>query len=521
MQTDSNFLGFRRWDILFFCAAFVFLYSHLFLFPATPFFYEGDHVALLNDAKRMFEGEVLYRDIFEFTFPGGPALYYLLMCIFGPKYWIVNAAILFHGIAAAILALYIGRKVVGDSLYAYLPPAIFLFFGFRWYGIDGEHRLFSPVFVALAIALILPRRSMTRLALAGGACALASYFTQQRGLVTVAAIGLFLLIDLGFRERNWVLFLKSGFVLSLSFAAALLLLVLPNLLSAGSDTFFSSTIVFLASYIEDPSTNSLQTYWGTLKKISEYGVTMTIVAAFYYLLVPLIYLAGLVFVWIKRKAVSFSEVSGLVLVCIAGIFLAAGTPGPNAGRLFQISLPAIVAFVFLISRIRPENKVVPGVVVLLLVAFGLIGGTRLQTAWKPDVVETPSGRLAFLSPVIEERYVWMLEHTKPGDIVYETYNAHVNFPLHLKNPSKVSILLNSGYSPPEHVAQAIADLKRIDTKYIIWDGTWTAEMDRMRPDERLKPFYSYLIENYRLVHSFTPYDGRIREVWEKIRSTPN
>lgn len=518
---SGSVLGFRTVDLLFLAACLVFIYLHVFLLPATPFFYESDHVALLNDSKRMFEGEVLYRDLFEFTFPGGPTLYYLLINVFGPVYWIVNLAIIAHGVAAAALGIYVSRRVIGDNLYAYLPSTLFIFFGFRWYGVDGEHRMFSPVFAVLAIAFVLTSRSLSRLASAGAACAFSSYFTQQRGLVTAAAIGLFLLFELGFKQGEWAKFLRSSLVLGSSFAITLFLLVLPNLLSAGPDNFYQSTIAFLLHYVDDSSWNGLQTYLVTLKKISTTGVTMTVVAVFYYLLIPLIYVAALIFAWIKRKSLPSDTLFGILLICLVGILLAAGTAGPNAGRLFQISLPALIAFVFLLRRGLPDNKIFPTGLIALLMAFGFILALRLQTAWNGDIVSTPSGRLVFLSPVIQERYDWMLQHASRGDYVYETYNAHVNFPLDLRNPSKMSILLNSGYTIEAQVVQAIEDLKRKNTKYIIWDGTWTREIETRSGNNKLEPFYQYMKSNYRLVQSFTPYDDRDRQVWEKLTVPDN
>ncbi len=515
-ENSFRTLGVRQADALFLIACFVFLYLHLFLFPLTPIFYEGDHVALLNDAKRILEGEVLYRDFFEFTFPGGSVLYFLAMTLVGAKYWISSFFILSHGMAAAVLGLYIGRQVIGGNWYAYLPSSLYIFFGFRWYGIDGEHRMFSPLFVLLAIAILLRSRSYSRIALAGISCSFASYFTQQRGLVAVAAIGLFLLIEIAIKNGEWLRFVRSASILCLSFGGALLILLAPSIASAGPDVFFQSTIVFLVNYIEDPTTNSLQTYLGTLRKISDFGVLMTAVAAFYYLLVPLVYLAGLAVLVIRRKASEFADVAGPMLLCITGLFLAIGTPGPNAGRLFQISMPALIVFAYLLFRASFGRQIVPLAAVVVLALFGIALGLRLQTAWDAVVLQTPSGNIAFLSPVIRERYEWMLAHTSPGDYVFETYNSHVNFPLHVKNPSKLSILLNSGYSPPEHVKQAIGDLQRTEARYIIWDGTWTKEMAADPKNDRIEPLYLYLTANYRLVHSFTPYDGRERQVWEKL-----
>ena len=83
-------LSWRQANVVFFVLAFCFLYLHLFIFPATPIYYENRPRWLLNDAKRMVEGEIIYRDFFEFVFPGSHTLYALFIAIFGPKYWIAN-----------------------------------------------------------------------------------------------------------------------------------------------------------------------------------------------------------------------------------------------------------------------------------------------------------------------------------------------------------------------------------------------------------------------------------------------
>ena len=175
-------------DAAFLSICCVFLYLNLFILAATPIFYEMDHVALLNDAKRMIEGEVIYRDFFEFTFPGSHLLYFVFESILGPKYIVSSLLILLHGMAAAILSLIISRRVIADNIYAYLPAALYIFLGFRWFGIDGEHRMFSPLFALLAVFFLLEKRTYGRIAAAGLSCAISSFFTQQRGVLAAIAI---------------------------------------------------------------------------------------------------------------------------------------------------------------------------------------------------------------------------------------------------------------------------------------------------------------------------------------------
>ncbi len=506
-----------RYDVLFLLLAFVFIYLQVFILPATPIYYESDHVNLLNDVKRMLDGEVIYRDFFEFVLPGSHCLYYVLMLMFGTKYWIVNIVIIGHGLLTVYLGLQISRHVIGERLIAYLPSALYLFFGFRWFGVDGEHRMISPVLAYLAILILLPARTLPRIGASAAACALSSFFTQQRGVLMAAAIGLCLLFEFGLVDRNWKRFFYVSAVFCFVFLVLLALCILPFMIAAGPEVFLDRTVLFLRAYTQDPANNSLQSYVLTIVKIGSIGSLMTIVSAFYMALVPFIYVVGLIVIFVRGRGQGYDAIAGILLVCLGGLFLALGTSGPNVPRLFQVSLPALIVFVWLASTTRLASTNFIRLALLSLIVFGLGLSIRIQTAWDTRTLETASGRLVFLSPITSERYEWLLANALPGDAVYETYNSHVNFPLGLKNPTRMSVLLNSGYSPPIHVGWAIEDLKRSKPRYIIWDGTWTAEVDQLAEGERLKPLYQFMQSNYRLVKSFTPYDGRDREIWERIR----
>ncbi len=506
-------------DLLFFLICFVFLWLHLFVFPYYPIYYEADHSAGLNDAKRFVDGEFIYRDFFEFQFPGSATLYALLILVFGPKMWILNFAILGHGMIAAYLGVMISRLLGLEQWAAYFPSAIFLFFGFRWLGIDGEHRMFSPLFIYLAIVVLLPRRTAARVAIAGILCSLASFFTQPRGFLAVVAIAIFLLIERGFVNRRWSEAAKLIIILGLASAVSLAVILAPFIIVAGPERFFTDTILFLRTYAQDPEFNGLQTYFATFTKIQSSGFTFTLVTIFYSLLIPLIYLIALIWAVLRARRSNFDSVAGVFCICFIGLLQSVATSGPNVYRLYQVSLPALIALVWVAGQTGLLKPIVSKILVGALVVFGLGLGLRLQLEWELKPLDTVSGRIFFPSEVAAERYEWLQKNTQPGDEVYETYNSHVNFPLGIKNPSRISVLLNSGYSPPEHVQWVIEDLKRSRPRYIIWDGAWTSEMPALTEGERLKPFYEYMIANYRRVKIFSPYDGRQREMWERMGTT--
>ena len=56
------------WYLLF---ALLFLYLDIFVLPATPIRFSGDHWTYLQNGARMLRGELIYRDFFQFTPPQG------------------------------------------------------------------------------------------------------------------------------------------------------------------------------------------------------------------------------------------------------------------------------------------------------------------------------------------------------------------------------------------------------------------------------------------------------------------
>ena len=114
----------NRTDLIFVLIWACFLYLHLFVLPATPIFYEEDHLYFVQDAWRMYRGEALYLDFFEYTFPGTQVVYFFLLNLFGTKFWVINLVIFVQGLTQAVLGLAISKALFGNRWYAFLPPAL-------------------------------------------------------------------------------------------------------------------------------------------------------------------------------------------------------------------------------------------------------------------------------------------------------------------------------------------------------------------------------------------------------------
>jgi hypothetical protein len=442
-------------------------------------------------------------------------VYLALFWVFGLRFWIVDAVIIAQALASATLCLAIARRVIGDSWYAYLPPAMFVFWGFRWFGIDGNHRILSPIFICLAVYVLLAERSYKRIAVAGILCGIASFFTQQRGVLAVGGIVLFLLIELAARRATASETAKKVITLGASFCVTLTALIAPFVIAAGPKKFFDYTFLFTRNYVQDANAN-YSAYLLSAKAIFSQGSLISAVMLFYYALIPLVYVVALVYLWFSRK--DQNEAKGresILLVCMVGLALAAGTVAPNAARFYQISVPALIVFGWLLFKFRPKGGVAMPATIAALMVFGLALAVRVQTSWETRILDAPTGTIAFLSPVALEKYAWLRDHAKADDAVFEVYNCAVNFPLLLRNPTEATQLFNTGYSPTWQVAGAIDSLESKKARFVIWDGNWDAEMASLGEGERLKPLYRYLNENYELRKALTPYANRSPQIWER------
>jgi hypothetical protein len=501
--------GARMWAVLWvaFCA--VYLYLHLFTFPTNiPIFYEEDHLYFMHDAWRMYQGEALYRDFFEYTFPGTQVFYWLLLTVFGPRFWIINAVILVQGLSLTLICLAISTHLFGRGWRALLAPSVFLFFGFRWFGVDGSHRMLSPIFVMLAILVLLKRRSTTRIALAGVCCALASYFTQQRGFLAVGAITVFLVCEAWRNRSTWRETARDLFTLVGTFVVTLVVLVLPFVADAGVRTFVDYTIVYITNYVQHPTAN-YGAYTLYFDEVMGQGGVMAAVMLFYYLLIPLVYVVGFLHLWRRTYH------PGVLLVTLMGSVLALGTFAPTPGRLFQVCMPGLILFSWLLVQMirRPDALIRVAVTVLVIVGGAL--AVRLQVNWERQYLDTPTGRVAFLSPVTLERYAWILDHTSENEPVFEVYQPAINFLLQRPNPTRLTFLQDNGYTPVWQVAQAIGDLDAKKPRFIIWDGRWSKEASERLPGDHLAPLYDYLRDNYELRQRFTPYSYRDMQAWQR------
>ena len=124
MRTSS--MTFRATTILFLLAALGYLYRFLFIVPFLPVENNGiaDSLLYLAPGQRMLEGDLIYRDVFEYLTPGTALVNFFMFKLFGLRLWIPDLLALLLGLGIIWLGVVISRKMMRPGL-TLLPSALF------------------------------------------------------------------------------------------------------------------------------------------------------------------------------------------------------------------------------------------------------------------------------------------------------------------------------------------------------------------------------------------------------------
>jgi hypothetical protein len=390
------------------------LYLDSFILPVTPI-YQGDAAPIyLLEARKMLEGQVIYRDFFQFTLPGTQVFYLLLFKLFGVRAWIPNAVFILLGLGLAWVGVLVSRRLMSGSS-IFLPSLLFISFAFTT-EMDPTHHWFSLLMVMAAVAVVIERRSFPRIAAAGALCGLATFLTQSRGLVAVLGFAVFLLWEWRATRESGRWLLQAETCLFGPFLATTVGTMAYFVWKAGLGRFLSCTLVFPLRYYPQWFWNNLSVYMTEVPNFSS-GLEVPALAIWLFIqgLLPLVYLLFLARHWREAQAHPREQWDRLMLVTIVGLFLFLGiASSPNWMRLCSVCLPALILFVWSINS--------PGRLPRAITILFWIGGLAAlvvqpiiaQTGWR-GYLESPLGRAAFLDSDRYEKFQWVAERTRDGD----------------------------------------------------------------------------------------------------------
>lgn len=504
---------------LFLLAAASFLYTFLFIHPFLPA--EGgvwDSLLYLAPGQRMFQGEMIYRDVFEFITPGTALVNLLMFKLFGLRLWIPNLLALLLGLGMAWLGIVISRKLMRPSL-ALLPSAVFLVAA-RGFLCDATHHWYSVLAALAAIAVLLKERTPARITCAGLLCGLSVSFTQTRGLAVLVGFAVYLWWEFRQKHETWRRLLKKEIRLLASCLSAFLALNAYFMWEAGPPRYFWCTVVYVLKYYPKlASANTLQVISADFPVYTSLSTFIHpfVQWLFLSLVIPLVHLLFFARYWRACRKIGVEYWERPMLVAIVGFFMLLSiAPAPDYVRMMASMLPALILLVWLSdSRAQLSRACVVTLTVgtLLVAAYSLLESRPHAVG----ILKTPRGELAFTEPDAYQETLWIQQHTQPSDYFYKPAYPDIYFYLNLRNPTPLSCIENDGYTTAGQVGKVIHGLEEHRVRYILWNTQVlnTLQSWENPADAHLGPLRNYLHSHYKLIKSFQNAD----EVWENDQLT--
>lgn len=492
-----------------------YLYFNLFTAAGVPreVGFDDDKV-FLGEAMRLLRGERMYRDFFEFYVPGTDVFYALVMRIFGVRAWIPNVCLLPMGITFVWLSIIISRRLILGAA-AVLPGLMFLVLSFHGY-LDAAPHWYSNLIIVAAIAVLIDETTRFTLIIAGILTGLAACFAQSHG--TFAALGI-----AGFiyweartdkRDAGEVVHRELQFIIPVGLTVVGLLSYFA--FEAGIGNFLYCTVLFPIKYWRSaPPARWTQYFFLNLRAYSAAHHFRVFRALTMALLVPAVYFVAAVQSRRREAKSTNPALRAIALLVAVGLSTFASIASSAAyHRMATVSLPALILFVWLISRNFGTRTIF---VVYALTLAAMLEDLALANLKPLSYFDSPSGRVAVSSSVRLSYYVsyydWWLHNTRPGEYVFAPMNYDLYFWFHLRNPTKLFQLNPSDFSRPEQVSEAVRDLAAHKPRLILWSSYLDEENGRPAL-ERFQPIRDYMNSHYRVLKTMGAESDYVETVWE-------
>lgn len=482
-----------------------YLYANLFTLRGVPFLLGGDQVMFWTYAQRMFFGQRVYLDFFEFTPPGTDLVYLSAFRLFGPRVWTTNLIVLLIGVALTWLCFRLALHIMPRPR-ASLAAALFavLIYGKL---LNGTHHWFCQVALLSAVLVLLRRRSLARIAIAGGLFGVAAFFTQTTGVFAAAAVVLFFFWERSATHSPLRIVLRQCAVLVLGFGAAWGAASAHWLATVGIRRLIYFQVVFPARFMVDR-----WSVWSlglpSLHAPGQFANLTQIL--FVYLLLPVAYLICGFLLW-RRRSTSFPSGAQIALLTFVGLAtLLEVARSPSWLRLYCAAAPGFILFVWLLSY---TGKLQSFITMFLWIALvcAAISQTRSRYRELSVIAHTPAGVVA-TRPSTKDELFWIAAHTRPGDLFFQAGWTSLYLPLALRHPAFFDMLENRDTTPPEYVELTVRQLETENVQYILWSPTLNTSNPVAGPQAyHLAPFVQFLHQRYHLVWTFTD----LNQVWER------
>jgi hypothetical protein len=461
-----------------------------------------DEGAFVYEAKRVLDGQVMYRDFFDLTGPLAQHLLALAYALFGVTIETARGTTaLLHGIIVAFLYSILRRLGVRPSLaaaFCLVDPALF----FPALPFASPH-WFSTTITVIALWVALGGRVRGRRAVVAGVLAGLVAITQQpKGVALVAAVAVVVLRD-GWTSRSAGMLIRALGACALGLLAVLGPTLIGFVAAAGFEPMFDALVrTPLGPYRQQPFVREGRWLLLDIGKPGVWRVLWMMPQMFVLDVLPFIVPVGAV--RLVRQSIRGADAEERRPLFVAVIFSAFALLSivyqPNYSH-FGVVGPVYLALLAesserLVRRLEAGSRTrIPGAVAALTVlALAALELHRIAAqAWSvvSVAVDTRFGRLQFGSPAEVEEIEGLGAALRAADaksmVVYPC-GAALYLVTETANPTRFQLLI-PGYNTAEQFAEVEHTLETQRVPFVVRTLCWP-----LRESE--DPLLPYLKQHY-------------------------
>lgn len=500
-------LSTNRWRWLFlYIGVTAYLYLNAFFLPNIPIHLDGDQTFFWSYTLRMMHGELIYRDFFQFTPPGTDFVFLALFRLFGARIWVMSAVTVLLGTGLFWVCFSVAKRLMRSDQ-ALLAACLVLVLVYSRI-MDATHHWFSLLLLLSAVRVLMPAWTTTRIALAGLLLGFASFFTQTAGVVGVTALLLSLVWEGVCTRRTRRDILARQLILLTVFSTMLGTLDAYLIAKLGWGRLWYFQADYPRRYVESGFQKFIPSFHGLLsvRKLPDLARHLFIYAS-----LLIVYPSVIWRCWRRRGDPALKNA---LLLSLIGLFLfLVVITRLNWIRIYGVAGPALLLFPWLVNgKFKFHRYVLPAAWTILACVAGAQTWTRHHNS--PKRLDLPAGT-AFLSAQKYEKFSWLQQHTKPGDLFYQAVWVNVYPALELQSPVYLDFIVATEETRPEFVALTVRQLQQTQVKYILWSPVLNGPLNPKRAwEDHLEPIRTYMHEHYTVVHVFSDRD----EVWQRKMS---
>ncbi len=481
----------------------------------NPNFSYGDEGLVAESARRIFQGEVPYRDFFNPVTPGSYYFYALLFTLFGPTFFILRVGVILTAVMILAGTWWALQRFGVRRLTPYVMAAAYLAYyaGYSWF-LASYHWLVLALCLFSLVYLLTDEEAPAfygKMAVSGGFAALAAFTMQHKGGLWILAASIALLLTRpgkGLRALSW--FWGGVLIVTLPLVVGFVLIV-------GWDSLIYDLIEFpltqyhkMASHHGTILSAILKNWAGTHSTwlFRETFVDWVRIFAWHtgYLgqlvmfLLPILGSLALGALW-RSRCLCKHKSAALTAFFIASYFGALHRPSDST-LVFAAPAAVLVIILYLYSSDSGVGIVLTktrkwlvrcwlAVFVTVVIGYGLLGLLAPRV-----VTQTPAGPVGSTivghAKTIEGTMAFLRPRLQPGEKVFcYTYMAMFYFLLQADNPTPYD-LLTYPMNTREQLLHARELLEADRTRWVIWDYL-SPEGD---------PLKDYLARNYEIKARF-------------------